>query len=175
MSLLLNGSKTVTIAGTEMQCIEIYTGESYTLPLAFVDNAGNAINCTVPNNQALSTSAKFYTATDITYADNGDTIVMGNLTLNATQPSTGAGTYSANLVAAFSNATAGTGYLYIPADLTGGTGSPNPTPTIIPPAQNTTANSCVVVVTLTVSRQSSANASLADVNKEPIGMIVRYQ
>ena len=36
MSLLLNGSKTVTIAGTEMQCIEIYTGESYTLPLASI-------------------------------------------------------------------------------------------------------------------------------------------
>lgn len=174
MSLLLNGSKTVTIAGTEMQCIEIYTGESYTLPLTFVDSTGNAINCTLPNNWALGTSAKFYTATDITYVDDTN-IILGNLTLNATQPSTGAGTYSANLIAAFSNATAGEGYLYIPADLTGGTGSPNATPTIIPPAQNTTANSCVVVVTLSVSRQSSANASLADLNKEPIGMIVRYQ
>jgi hypothetical protein len=174
MSLLLNGSKTVTIAGTEMQCIEIYTGESYTLPLAFVDNQGTAIDCTLPNNWALSTSAKFYTAESITYADNGDTIVMGNLTLNATQPGTGAGTYSANLISAFSNASAGLGYLYIPADLTGGTGSPA-TPIIVPPAQNTTANSTVVVVTLTVSRQSTANASLADVNKEPIGMIVRYQ
>ena len=174
MSLLLNGSKTVTIAGTEMQCIEIYTGESYTLPLSFIDSSGNAINCTVPNNWVLSTSAKFYKAQTITYADNGDTIIMGNLTLDDPQPATGAGTYSANLIAAFSNATAGLGYLYIPADLTGGTGSP-PTPVIVPPAQNTTANSCVVVVTLTVSRQSTANASLADVNKEPIGMIVRYQ
>ena len=175
MSLLLNGSKTVTIAGTEMQCVEIYTGESYTLPLSFVDNSGNAINCTVPNNWALSTSAKFYSASDITYADTGDTIIMGNLTLLSPQPSTGAGTYSANLVAAFTNAAAGTGYLYIPSDLTGGTGTPNATPTIVPPAQNTAAPSTVVVVTLTVSRQSSANASLADVNKEPIGMIVRYQ
>ena len=175
MSLLLNGSKTVTIAGTEMQCIEIYTGESYTLPLAFVDNAGTPINCTVPNNWALSTSAKFYTADTVTYPVlTPDIVVLGNLTLNATQPATGAGTYSANLIAAFSNAAAGTGYLYIPADLTGGTGSP-PTPVIVPPAQNTTANTCVVVVTLTVSRQSIANASLADVNREPIGMIVRYQ
>lgn len=174
MSLLLNGSKTVTIAGTEMQCIEIYTGESYTLPIAFTDNTGNPINCTLPNNWALSTSAKFYTATDINYVSDTN-IVLGNLTLDATQPSTGAGTYSANLIAAFSNATAGTAYLYIPSGLTGGTGSPNATPTIVPPAQNTTANSCVVVVTLTVSRQSSANASLADINKEPIGMIVRYQ
>lgn len=174
MSLLLNGAKTVTIAGTEMQCIEIYTGEAYTLPLSFTDADGNAINCTLPNNWALSTSAKFYTADDITYTSDTE-ISIGNLTLNATQPSTGAGTYSANLIAAFSNATAGLGYLYIPANLTGGTGSPNPTPVISPPAQNTTANSCVVVVTLTISRQSSANASIADINKEPIGMIVRYQ
>lgn len=174
MSLLLNGSKTVTIAGTEMQCIEIYTGESYTLPISFLDNTGNAINCTLPNNWALSTSAKFYTASDVTYSSDTD-IVLGNLTLDAVQPSTGAGTYSANLIAAFSNATAGQAYLYIPSGLTGGTGSPNPTPTIVPPAQNTAAPSTVVVVTLTVSRQSSANASLADVNREPIGMIVRYQ
>jgi len=171
MSLLLNGSKTVTIAGTEMQCIEIYTGEAYTLPLAFVDAQGNAINCTVPNNWALSTSAKFYNCTDITYAT--DTVTLGNLTLLSPQPSTGVGTYSPNLIATFTNAAAGTGYLYIPADLTGGTGSPNATPVI--GLANSAANSTVVVVTLGVSRQSSANASLADVNKEPIGMIVRYQ
>lgn len=174
MSLLLNGSKTVTIAGTEMQCIEIYTGESYTLPLYFTDTNGNPVNCTVPNNWALSTSAKFYNAASVTYASN-TAITLGNLTLDTPQPSTGAGTYSANLVAAFTNASLGQGYLYIPSNLTGGTGSPNPTPTILPPAQNTASPSTVVVVTLTVSRQSSSNASLADVNKEPIGMIVRYQ
>lgn len=174
MSLLLNGAKTVTIAGSEMQCVEIYTGESYTLPLAFVDNTGNAINCTIPNNWALSTSAKFYTASSVTYTSDTN-IVLGNLTLDTTQPSTGPGTYSANLIAAFSNATAGVGYLYIPSNLTGGTGSPNATPVISPPAQNTASPSTVVVVTLTVSRQSSSNPSLADVNKEPIGMIVRYQ
>lgn len=174
MSLLLNGAKTVTIAGTEMQCIEIYTGESYTLPLSFVDNTGNAINCTLPNNWALGTSAKFYTATDITYPAVGDTIVLGNLTLDSPQPNTGANTYSVNLVAAFSNASAGLGYLYIPSDLTGNVNGDG-TPVISANAVNTAAPSTVVVVTLSVSRQSSANASLADVNKEPIGMIVRYQ
>jgi hypothetical protein len=172
MSLLLNGSKTVTIAGTEMQCLEIYTGESYTLPLSFTDNTGNPINCTLPNNWALSTSAKFYTADTVSYTDT-DLIVLGNLTLDSPQPSTGVGTYSANLVAAFSNASIGTGYLYIPADLTGGSGSPNATPVI--GLANNTANTTVVVVTLTVSRQSSSNVSLADINREPIGMIVRYQ
>jgi len=173
MSLLLNGAKTVTIAGTEMQCIEIYTGESYTLPITFTDNTGNAINCTLPNNWALSTSAKFYDASTVTYVD-ATNIVLGNLTLDTPQPNTGAGTYTANLIAAFSNATAGEAYLYIPSDITGNTNGDG-TPVITPPAQNTADPSTVIVFTLQVSRQSSANASLADVNKEPLGFIVRYQ
>lgn len=168
MSLLLNGAKTITIAGTEMQCVEIYTGESYTFPFAFTDSAGNPINCT---SWTLSTSAKFYTASTITYTDD-ISIDIGNLTLNSPQPSTGAGTYSANLTAAFTTASSGLGYMYIPANLTGGTGSPNPTPTIA--LANNTANSCLVVVTLGVSR-TDVLSSLVDFNKEPIGIIVRYQ
>jgi len=156
-----------------MQCIEIYTGEAYTFPLTFTDSTGGPVDCTSPNAWALGTSAKFYTADNIIYSGTSDVIDIGNLTLNTPQPSTGAGTYSANLIAAFSNAAAGQGYLYIPADLTGATGSPNATPTIS--LANNTANSTVIVVTLSVSRQSSANASLADINREPIGMIVRYQ
>lgn len=172
MSLLLNGAKTVTIAGTEMQCLEIYTGESYTLPLTFTDSSGNPINCTIPNTWTLTTSAKFYTATDITYVSDSD-IVMGNLTLNVPQPSTGVGTYSPDLQAQFSNAANGTGYLFIPPNLTGGTGSPNATPVIS--LANNTANSTVIVVTLQVARQSVQWPLYADINKEPIGLIVRYQ
>jgi hypothetical protein len=159
----------MTIAGTPIQCLELYTGESYTLPFSFLDNTGAPIDCT---GWTLSTAAKFYTVDTVEYPDQ-NTVTLGNLTLDTPQPSTGAGTYSANLIAAFSNAAAGQGYLYIPADLTGATGSPNATPTIS--LANNTANSTVIVVTLSVSRQSSANASLADINREPIGMIVRYQ
>lgn len=169
MSLLLNGSKTVTIAGTEMQCIEIYTGEAYTFPLSFTNSAGNPINCT---SWTLATTAKFYTAADITYPTVGNKINIGNLTLNSPQPSTGAGTYSANLTAAFTSASTGIGYLYIPANITGGTGSPNPTPTI--DLANSTANTTIVVVTLSVTR-TDALSSKVNVSKEPIGMIVRYQ
>ena len=169
MSLLLNGAKTITIAGTEMSCIEIYTGESYTLPFTFTDSGGNAINCT---GWTLGTSAKFYT-TDITYDANiPDDIVVGNLTLNSPQPSTGAGTYSANLTATFTTAASGIGYLYIPSNLTGGTGSPNQTPTIA--LDNSGANSTIVIVTMSVTR-TDALSGLVDVSKEPIGMIVRYQ
>jgi hypothetical protein len=172
MSLLLNGAKTMTIAGTEMQCLEIYTGEAYTLPLNFTYSNGNPANALTPNAWALATSAKFYSVDTVTYP-NPDEVVLGNLTLNTTQPSTGAGTYSPNLIAAFTNAAAGTGYLYIPAGLTGNTGSPNPTPTIA--LANSGANSTLVIVTLQISKQSGSNASLAEINKEPLGFIIRYQ
>lgn len=170
MSLLLNGAKTVTIAGTEMSCIEIYTGESYTLPFTFTNSAGNAINCT---GWTLDTSAKFYTADNITYSTAvNDQINIGNLTLNTPQPSTGAGTYSANLTAVFTTAASGIGYIYIPANLTGGTGTGNLTPVIT--LANSAANTTIVVVTLGVSRPDQLS-SLVDYNREPIGMIVRFQ
>ena len=170
MSLLLNGAKTITIAGTEMQCIEIYTGEAYTFPFAFTDSVGNAINTT---GWTLGTSAKFYVADTITYSTvNTTEINIGNLTLTSPQPSTGVGTYSANLTAVFTTPLTGTGYLYIPANLTGGTGSPNPTPTIS--LANSAANTNIVVVTLAVTR-TDALSGLASISREPIGMIVRYQ
>jgi hypothetical protein len=168
MSLLLNGSKTITIAGTEMQCVEIYTGEAYTFPFQFTDSVGNPINTT---GWTLGTSAKFYVADTIAY-DTDTNITIGNLTLDTPQPSTGAGTYSANLTAVFTTPATGVGYLYIPANLTGGTGSPNPTPTIS--LANSAANTNIIVVTMSVTR-TDALSSLPNVSREPIGMIVRYQ
>jgi hypothetical protein len=169
VSLLLNGSKTITIAGTVMQCIEIYTGEAYTFPFAFTDSIGNPINC---NGWTLGTSAKFYVADTVTYNITNTNITIGNLTLDTPQPSTGGGTYSANLTATFTSANTGVGYLYIPANLTGGTGSPNPTPTIS--LANSSANTNLVVVTMSVTR-TDIISSLPDVSREPIGIIVRYQ
>jgi hypothetical protein len=168
MSLLLNGAKTITIAGTEMSCIEIYTGEAYTFPFAFTDSVGDPINCT---GWTLGTSAKFYVADTIDYTSD-TTINIGNLTLDTPQPSTGANTYSANLTAVFTTAASGVGYLYIPANLTGGTGSPNPTPTIA--LANSSANTNIVTVTMSVTR-TDALSSKVNVSKEPIGIIVRYQ
>lgn len=169
MSLLLNGAKTLTIAGTQMSCIEIYTGEAYTLPFTFTDSVGAPINCT---GWSLSIAAKFYTADTVSYNATNTEVILGNLSLNSPQPSTGAGTYSANLVASFTTASSGLGYIYIPADITGGTGSPNPTPTIS--LANSPANSTLIVATLTVTR-TDALSSLQDISREPIGLIVRYQ
>ena len=169
MSLLLNGSKTITIAGTEMQCIEIYTGESYTFPFSFTDSVGDPIDCT---GWGIGAYAKFYVADTITYNINGTDITIGNLSLNSPQPSTGGGTYDSNLSATFTTAATGIGYLYVPSDLTGGTGSPNPTPTIN--LANSSANSTIVVVTLEVTRTDPLSTK-TNTNREPIGIIVRYQ
>lgn len=167
MSLLLNGAKTITIAGTVMSCIEIYTGEAYTFPFQFTDSVGDPINCT---GWTLATSAKYYVADDITYSTANPTeISIGNLTLDNPQPTASA--YSA-LTSVFTTASTGTGYLYIPATLTGGTGSPNPTPTIT--LANSAANTNIVVVTMAVTR-TDVLSGLSNVSKEPIGMIVRYQ
>jgi len=168
MSLLLNGAKTLTIAGTEMSCIEIYTGESYTLPFNITDSVGNPVNCT---GWTLAIAAKFYTADTVTYTSDTD-VTLGNLSLLSPQPSTGGGTYSANLTAAFTTPATGIGYIYIPATLTGGTGSPNPTPTIS--LANSSANSTLVILTLTITRTDPLS-SLVDTSREPIGVIVRYQ
>jgi hypothetical protein len=161
MSLLLNGAKTITIAGTEMQCIEIYTGEAYTFPFQFTDSVGNAINTT---SWTLGTGVKYYVADNITYdAVIPTEIVVGNLTLSGNTYTGG------NLTAAFTTPATGIGYLYIPADLTGAVGG-GPVITLA----NSAANTNIAVVTMTVTR-TDALSTRVSVSKEPIGMIVRYQ
>jgi len=161
MSLLLNGSKTITIAGTEMQCIEIYTGEAYTFPFQFTDSVGSPINTTA---WTLGTGVKYYVADNITYnAAIPTEIVVGNLSLSGNTYTGG------NLTAAFTTPATGIGYLYIPADLTGATGG-GPTITLA----NSAANTNIAIVTLTVTR-TDALSTRVSVSKEPIGMIVRYQ
>lgn len=169
MSLLLSGAKTVTIAGAEMQCIEIYTGESYTLPFSFTYANSEPIDCT---GWTVSTAAKWYTA-DIAYpspgltALNQDEIVISNLTLDIPQPSAAA--YAA-LTATFTAADIGLGYVYLPNTITGGFGSPNPSPT--PTVNDVT--SILVIVTVGVSRPDE-ESGLTNFNREPLGIIVRYQ
>ena len=166
MSLLLNGAKTMTIAGTQMQCLEIYTGEAYTFPINFTDAGGNAANANVPNAWTISASAKYYNVDTVSYNDTNTEVVLGNLTLSNSQPN------SANytLVTDFINRNAGTAYLYVGDDITGNGVS---TPTVS--LANNTANSVLFLVTLEVTKESSSNASLDDINREPLGFIVRYQ
>jgi hypothetical protein len=160
MSLLLTGAKTITIAGTEMSCIEIYTGESYTLPFAFVNSAGVPIDI---SSWTLSVAAKWYTCM-VEYA--GEEVIISDLILDAPQPSTPAGLATGKT----SGGTGGLGYIFLPTTLSGGAGSPNPSPT--PTVNDVTSILCIV--TLTVSRTDPISGS-TDTNREPIGIIIRYQ
>jgi len=164
MSLLLNGAKTMTIAGTEMQCLEIYTGEAYTLPIYFTDSGGNAANCT---GWSISPSAKYYTVDTVTYP-SADSVNLGNITALDPQPSN----TNYTLTAAFTNAAAGSAYLYVGNNITGNGVGNTATPTIA--LANNTANSTLVIVTLGVSRTSNVSGQ-TDINREPLGFIVRYQ
>lgn len=144
------------MAGTLLQCIELYQGEKYTFPLEFKDSSGAAINIT---GWTLTTTAKWYT-TDITYPTNNATvedITLSNLTLLSPQPSAPVG-----LEAAISDAALGLAYLYIPSTIDGGqvlTIDANP--------------SLMCIVTLGVQRTDEISGQ-TDLNKEPLGFIIRY-
>lgn len=166
MSLLLNGSKTMTLAGTQMSCLEIYTGEAYTFPINFTDQNGNAANANVPNLWTLDATAKFYNVASVAYNASNTEVILGNLTEISPQPNANAYT----LVADWSNSANGTAYLYLGDNITN---SGNDTPNVT--LANNTSNSILCLVTLKIEKESTSNSSLTDVNREPLGFIVRYQ
>ena len=171
MSLLLSGAKTITFAGTEMQCLEIYTGEAYTVNLNFTDSAGTAVDITT---WSLATDAGFYSVDTVTYNDDLGQIDLGNITLSPDpQPSTGAGTYTDDLAVSIVSGPAGTAYLYVPSTLTGGTGSPVATP-IVPLVNGKSTPTILVIVSVDIDRTDSVSG-LVNKTREPLGFLVRYQ
>jgi hypothetical protein len=168
MSLLLSGAKIATIAGTEMQVIEIYEGEAYTLPFAFTDQSGNAIDCTVPSPWTLATNAKYYNC-DVVYTAGDivnpttEAIIINNLTLIDPQPAQPANLQASFTTVAGNTANIGQGFIYIPNDIDGN----------IALSVNDT-DSLLTIVTFTVTR-TDILSGLADVSREPIGLIIRYQ
>jgi len=175
MSLLLNGAKTMTIAGTQMQCLEIYTGEAYTFPINFTDSNGNAANANVPNAWTIDATAKYYTVSTVSYTNNDTEVVLGNLTLDNQQPNSANYTIDADFI----NRNAGTAYLYIGDDITGNglytsSGNSGITTPVVALANNT-SNSVLIVVTLEINKESTVSNTFTDINREPLGFIVRYQ
>jgi len=175
MSLLLNGAKTMTIAGTQMQCLEIYTGEAYTFPINFKDQNGNAANANVPNLWTLTPSAKYYEVASVTYNASNTEVNLGNLTLMNNQPNTANYTLDLQWV----DSANGTAYLYVGDDITGNglyttSGNSGVTTPVVALANNT-ANTVLFLVTLEVGKESTYSNTLTDINREPLGFIVRYQ
>lgn len=156
MSLLLTGSKTITIAGTEMQCLEVYMQEAYTVPFAFTTSVGNPINI---STWTLGTSAKWYTCTA---TESGTSIDIQNLFYINPQPSQPAGLTAAKI----SGGTGGLGYLFLPTTLSGGTAETTPT------YNSTTTLLCIVSMSTT---RTDGTSGLTDINRIPVGVIVRYQ
>ena len=171
MSLLLSGAKTITFAGTEMQCLEIYTGEAYTINLNFTDNVGSPVDI---STWTLGADAGFYSVDTVTYNDDLGQINLGNIVLSPDpQPSTGAGTYTDDLAVSIVSGPAGTAYLYVPSTITGGTGSLVATP-VVPLVQGKATPTVLVIVTVNIDR-TDAVSGLVNKTREPLGFIVRYQ
>lgn len=172
MSLLLSGAKTITFAGTEMQCLEIYTGEAYTINLNFTDSGGSPVDISTWN---LEVEAGFYSVDTVTYNnDDGDQINLGNITLSPDpQPTSGPGTYDDDLAVSIVSGPSGTAYLYVPDTLTGGTGSPVATPTV--PLTNGKSDPSILVIVTVIIERADLVSGLTNKTREPLGFIVRYQ
>lgn len=160
MSLLLSGAKTITFAGTEMACLEVYTGEAYTIGLNFTDSASNPVDI---SGWAFQTDAKYYSVDTVSYTAN--TIDLGNITVEAGTPSQPTGLTTATVSAA-----AGTAYLYVPTELADGLGG-RPNPALLLGKGDP---SVLVITTIQITR-ANATSGANDVSREPIGFIVRYQ
>lgn len=149
-----------------MSCLEIYQDEAYTLPFYFVDEQGVPVDCTDPSLWQLNMSAKWYSGIVQYLSVNPlvpqeENIDIADLTLVNPQPSP-----NPNLVAVFTSAATGEGYVYIPDDITGTT--PGTTPVL---AANPTT---IVITTLEITR-TDLLSGLNDIQRAPIGLIVRYQ
>lgn len=163
MSLLLSGAKTIVFAGTEMQCLEVYTGEAYTIGLNFTDSGGSPVDIT---GWSFVTTAAYYDVDTISYpAATLDEITLGNIT-----PFAGTPTQPSALATVAVSLAGGTAYLYIPTDLADGTGG-RPDPALV---QGKADPSTLAIVTIQITRQDAVSL-LNNVSREPLGFIVRYQ
>ena len=162
MSLLLSGAKTITFAGTEMSCLEIYTGEAYTIGLNFTDSGGSPVDITT---WTLGVDVGYYSVDTVTYNDDLGQIDLGNIVADVPQ-----GTKPTGLVTSIVNGPAGTAYLYVPNDLTDGL---NDRPSV-PLVQGKADPTVLAIITIDIQR-TDATSGFVNQTREPLGFIVRYQ
>jgi hypothetical protein len=145
-----------------MQCLEIYTGEAYTINLNFTDSAGAAVDITT---WTLAASVTYYSVDTVTYNDDLGQINLGNITLDTPQ-----GTDPTGLAVSIVSGPAGTAYLYVPNDLTDGL---NDRPSV--PLVNGKADpSVLAIITIDIQRTDPIS-TFVNQTREPLGFIVRYQ
>jgi len=163
MSLLLSGAKTITFAGTEMQCLEIYTGEAYTIGLNFTDAGGTPIDISA---WTLTTDVKYYSVDTVTYDDDLGQINLGNITEDSPQ-----GTTPSGLAVTVVSAVGGTAALYVPDNLTDGV-SNRPTVQLVNGKADPTT---LAIISVNISRADTTVPANINYSREPLGFIVRYQ
>ena len=164
MSSLLSGAKSITFAGTEMQCLEIYTGEAYTIGVNFTDSASVPIDI---STWTLTTTCKYYSVDTVTYVEALGEINLGNITLDAPQ-----GQKPADLDISVVSAVGGTAALFIPSNLTGDGLLDRPTVELV---SGNAVPTVLVIVSIDVSRPDSIVPANTNFSREPLGFIVRYQ
>jgi hypothetical protein len=146
-----------------MQCLEIYTGEAYTIGLNFTDAVGSAIDI---STWTLGVDVKYYSVDTVTYNDELGQIDLGNITLDSPQ-----GTAPTGLAVTTVSGPAGTAALYVPADLTDGL---NDRPTV-PLVNGKSDPSVLAIISINVSRADTTVPLNTNYSREPLGFIVRYQ
>ena len=163
MSLLLSGAKTITFAGTEMQCLEIYTGEAYTIGLNFTDAGGTPIDISA---WTLTTDVKYYSVDTVTYDDDLGQINLGNIVEDSPQ-----GTAPSGLAVTVVSAVGGTAALYVPDNLTD-SASNRPTVQLVNGKADPTT---LAIISVNISRADTTVPANINYSREPLGFIVRYQ
>lgn len=147
-----NTPRAMTVAGTEIQYLEIYTRENYLFPVQFRQGV-TPINA---NGWTTSVSTTYYTG-DYTGTDPSSTqtsVTMTNLVKLDPQPNTAP--WIGNIFAA-ANANAGQFTLRVPAEIT-------PADYVFQPEDNPVL---LAVLSLNVTRED------ATVSREPIGFVIR--
>jgi hypothetical protein len=145
-----------------MQCLEIYTGESYSIGLNFTDVSGNPISLA---SYTLSASAKYYSVDTVVYNDALGEIDLGNITEQSPQ-----GT-APTITVTTTSPSGGIASMFIPSDLTDGS-SGRPTVEL---TNGKGDPSILVIVSVDIARPDTDVPSNTNLSKEPIGFIVRYQ
>lgn len=198
MPLILNGSGKIQLAGNKIAYIEIYQKEAYTIPIYIKDKNLIPIDCT---GWDLSVTAKWYKA-NVSYAVESPravnpeevdvpvhypdrpgplrpvSIEVESLEYIFPQP-----TVPEELVVQFTRPEIGEGFIYIPENISSKTEATTPKledhkgwigltdrntrELIINPV-------LLVVITTTIERTSNLSG-LQDINREPLGVIIRYQ
>ena len=162
MSLLLSGAKTIVFAGTEMQCLEIYKDEAYTIGLNFTDAGGSPVDIT---GWTFATAAAYYDVDTVTYNDASGEINLGNITVYAGTPTPPPG-----LVTTAVSLAGGTAFLYVPNTLADGA-SGRPAPALVNGKADPTT---LAIVTIEIER-TDAVSGFQNISREPLGFVVRYQ